>query len=225
MHAIIPSILPRVLPFNTRDYSLTTDHGLDFGGELVREPQQQKQRSVFTCELVNLGRSTQLLVHKQRHWNVTHYSYTTPTKYTLPLFQQGMIRIQQHPSEAGRPSSRTPSPVSPAVFRSAGQDHVSRPQQLQHRHDHHHQLPTVASRPSPERIGAGARSWIPPVVDDGRVAAAAAAVSSVCGEAHGSGKWDEEAQARASGSVGKQILQRYLTHLYPKVCVCVCASV
>ncbi|CAN0372304.1 unnamed protein product [Pylaiella littoralis] len=129
---------------------------------------------------------------------------------------QGMIRIQQHPSEAGRPSSRTPSPVSPAVFRSAGQDHVSRPQQLQHRHDHQHQLPTVASRPSPERIGAGARSWIPPVVDDGRVAAAAAAVSSVCGEAHGSGKWDEEAQARASGSVGKQILQRYLTHLYPK---------
>ncbi|CBJ28608.1 conserved unknown protein [Ectocarpus siliculosus] len=32
----------------------------------------------------------------------------------------------------------------------------------------------------------------------------------------GLGKWDEEAQARASGSVGKQILQRYLTHLYPK---------
>lgn len=116
-------------------------------------------------------------------------------------------------SEAGR-SSRTPSPVSSAAFRSAGQDHVVSRQHHQHQH---HRLHPVASRlpVSPDRNGAGTRAWIPPVIDDGRVAA----VSCVGGEAHGGGEWDEEAQARASGSVGKQILQRYLTHLYPKVCI------
>lgn len=45
------------------------------------------------------------------------------------------------------------------------------------------------------------------------------------GEAARHGKWDEEAQARASGSVGKQILQRYLTHLYPKVRACTAVRV
>lgn len=120
-----------------------------------------------------------------------------------------MVHIQQHHPSETRRLSRTPSPVSSAAFRSAGQDHVV---SRQHYHQQQHQLHPVASRLSPERTGAGTRAWIPPVIDDGW----AAAVSCVGGEAHGS-KWDEEAQARASGSVGKQILQRYLTHLYPKV--------
>ncbi|CAM9721933.1 unnamed protein product [Ectocarpus sp. 13 AM-2016] len=113
-------------------------------------------------------------------------------------------------------SSRTPSPS----FRQGHeQQHFARQQQQQQSYQRA-AAPISTSSPSPSWRR---RSWNPPVVaDDGR---AAAAPSAAGGGGHhlqsgskskGLGKWDEEAQARASGSVGKQILQRYLTHLYPK---------
>jgi len=71
----------------------------------------------------------------------------------------------------------------------------------------------------------GKRSWTPPGAADERTNDRGSP-ARVRGGGRGGrgGKWDEEAQESAEGSVGKQILQRYLTHLYPKVCMCVYVS-
>eukprot|EP00752_Nemacystus_decipiens_P008352 g7466.t1 len=123
---------------------------------------------------------------------------------------------QQHSSEVAPPSSRTPSPVSS----HHGQERYSRPQQQQ-RYQHDNVLsrasPTFGSSTSTSSASTFCpqkASWTPPVLDVGGRPASAVSGS---GETHAHrGKWDEEAQATASGSMGKQILQRYLTHLYPK---------
>ncbi|CAM9096163.1 unnamed protein product, partial [Scytosiphon promiscuus] len=79
--------------------------------------------------------------------------------------------------------------------------------------------PAAPSQASPERRGQGEVSWTPPAVvldDAGQRRGAASSVHNTADGGGRGGKWDEEAQAQASGSVGKQILQQYLTHLYPK---------
>eukprot|EP00903_Cladosiphon_okamuranus_P016972 g15645.t1 len=131
--------------------------------------------------------------------------------------------VTQHPSDTAAPPSatRTPSPLSLSSSRH-GHEHACRP------HQHHQQQDSVLSgasssfgsrststpTPSPSASSASpeTRSWTPPALASGVGSRPGLAVA---GNVH-RGKWDEEAQANASGSVGKQILQRYLSHLYPK---------
>lgn len=139
-----------------------------------------------------------------------------------PKTQQG---VPQHPSDMTAAPSSSPSwssasrTPSPSFWQGHEQQRFSRQQQQQQSNQQAAApISTSPSSPSWRR-----RSWNSPVgVDDGRAAAAARGGGGdqhfqSSGKSKGLGKWDEEAQARASGSVGKQILQRYLTNLYPKV--------
>lgn len=154
------------------------------------------------------------------------------TLQTIPTEHPSSIKALRSSSSASSAataapssSSRTPSPVS---FHHQGRGHRGPPPPLQHPFPSSSSssscspsTSTAASTStlSPER--SGKRSWNLPAAAEGveRTNDGSPARGGGGGRV---GKWDEEAQESAEGSVGKQILQRYLTNLYPKVGDSVC---
>ena len=161
-----------------------------------------------------------------------------PTLETARSSSSSSSRSAAPSSSSPSPSSsRTPSPVSFPRGHLAPPPLQQPPQQRQQQHHHHQQpFPSSSSSSSPSTStatsnfasspdrgggGAGKRSWTPHAAADERGASEGSPARGGGpgpGPSPGVGKWDEEAQESASGSVGKQILQRYLKHLYPKVC-------